>query len=338
MIIFRSSMLALVATIPCVLAFSLGTSRADDAQVTFDLPDTIECRDATPKDFQAAHPTLKVIEGKFRVSARFVAGSEGDIVDFLYVIASPDRRMRFQDYLPNTTLESTVADDRIEITDTTESVTATEGDAHVGYKVLNLGISRTKGAKKTESTHAKQIANRALVVSSGTTDREHGIFFKLRPSKLASLEGAKEFTFLATVPKTWRGDWCTISCDARARGKGFILKGGVVSAGVEQAQVGLYLAGDAEAVTLVQELRTVQEAHAAVLDRQLAKDGDGLLETMHAAVLTGYSTALCGMFKAKPPEQANIEAQKKSDPEHDQLEAAQKAVVEVQNRLRRLAE
>ena len=122
-----------------------------------------------------------------------------------------------QDFVPNTTLESTAADDHIEVTEATENSQAVDGTPDVGYKVLGLGISKSKGTKKTESNHYKQLAPRALVVSSGTTDREHGLFFKLRPSRAGSLEGAKEFQFLATVPKKWRGDWRTISCRAGQR-------------------------------------------------------------------------------------------------------------------------
>jgi hypothetical protein len=80
------------------------------AEVSFDLPESIECRDVTPPGFAAAD-YLKVIEGKLRISARVTSGVESEIVDFEYVIHSPDKRIRFQDYLPNTTLESAVADD-----------------------------------------------------------------------------------------------------------------------------------------------------------------------------------------------------------------------------------
>jgi len=87
----------------------------------------------------------------------------------------------------------------------------------------------------------------------------------------------------------------------------------------------------------VQELRIVQDAHATVLAQQLSKDGDGLLETMHQAIVTGYCTALCGVFKAKSEHQL-LEVHKKTDPEHDHVEKARAAVLDVQNRLRRLAE
>lgn len=304
------------------------------AQISFDLPDTIECRDVTPPDFAASHPTLKVIEAKLRISARVIEGDESEIVDFLYIITSPDKRLRIQDYLPNTTLESQYERDRIEVTEASEDQKGRINEARVAYKVFALGTTGTKSSKKSESNRYKQIAPKALVLSSGTTDREHGVFYRLRPSKDASLEGAKEFTFLAVVSRSWRGDWCTVSCAARANKKSFF-SSSVVPAGVAQTQIGLHLVGDAEAASLAEELRRVQETHAAVLAAHMANDGAGLMDTMYSAVtphryLTDYSAALCGIFGTKRSES-------RSEPA-DPLEEAQQAVSAVQDRLRHLAE
>ena len=75
----------------CVLAIFGRPVECRATQVAFDLPDTIECRDVTPEDFTTAHPTLKVIEAKFRISARVVDGNLTEIVDFLYVLNMPTR-------------------------------------------------------------------------------------------------------------------------------------------------------------------------------------------------------------------------------------------------------
>jgi hypothetical protein len=331
---FRSFSRALVAAAWFVTAYSTSVLAENTTRVVFDLPDTIECRDVTPHEFAVAHPALKVIEGKFRVSARIVSGAEGEVVDFLYFVASPNRKMRFQDYLPNTTLESTTADNVIEVTDTTENSNATDADAKVGYKATSFGVTKNKGTKKTESAHSKQVAAKALVVASGTTDREHGLFFKLRPSKADSLEGAKQFTFLATVPRTWRGDWCTISCAARAKSKNFLSKTVIAPAGIEQTQVGMYLAADEEAATLAEELRDELEAHAAVLASHMRKDGEGLLNTMYEAISSqsiSGKTTLCGIFNCKG------EGSRRSESERTKLEEAEQAVLYAQDRLSRLA-
>ncbi len=201
---------AVVAQAALVWALALKLSAgspavAADTRVVFDIPDKLECRDVTPETCAKAHPQLKVVEAKFRISASFVDGTEDSIVDFVYMITSPELRLKILDYLPNTTLESTLTDDTIEVADTTENSDAKTEDAKVAYRVLTLGTSRTQTAKKTESDHYKQIVSKALVLAAGTTHREHGVFFKLRPSKGTSLEGGKEFTFWPSSPRAGEG-------------------------------------------------------------------------------------------------------------------------------------
>ncbi len=80
----------------------------------------LECRDVTPDTCAAAHPDLKAIEAS---SDSLPASSRGrkPVVDFLYMLVSPGMRLKIHDYLPNTTLESGVTDDSIEVAETTEA-------------------------------------------------------------------------------------------------------------------------------------------------------------------------------------------------------------------------
>ncbi len=296
--------LVLAAAVLSAVGLTGATCPAVETKVVFDIPDKIECRDVTPEKCAAAHPNLKVIEAKFRISANFINGTEISVVDFIYLISSPEMRMQIQDYLPNTTLESTLTGDSIEVADTTESSATNSEDAHVAYRVLTLGGSKNQSTKKTESDKYKQIVPKALVLASGTTNREHGVFFKLKPSKLASLEGGKEFTFLAIVPRAWKGDWCTVVCAARANKKAFF-SSAVHLAGVEQAHVGLYLTGDHEASELAEKLCRVQEANGGVLSKQMAREATRLAESMHATTSTStslehYEEILHSLVKFRP--------------------------------------
>ncbi len=171
------------ATALWITSSSLATAWAHDTHIVFDLPPSIECRDVTPDDFRAAHSTLKVVEGTLRISARVAQGAESEIVDFLYVIEGPTNSMRFQDYLPNTFLESTVADDQIAISTGSENVNGGGLDAHVVYKPVTVGGQLNHNEKKSESSCYKKIVPKELVLASGTTNREHGVFFRLRPSR-----------------------------------------------------------------------------------------------------------------------------------------------------------
>lgn len=254
-----------------VLVMLPAVAVADDTVVSFDLPSSIECRDKTPPEFAQANPTLKVVEARFRVSARIVSGQATDVVDYLYVMTSPDRTWRVQDYLPNTTLESTVADDQIEFNNAAEKAHATGIDARVVYKMFTVGGTHTQSGKKSEASHFKQIASQDLVLAAGTTEREYGVFFRIRPSRFASLEGSREFTLTAVVPKSWRGDRAMITCTARAN-KSSLLSSSVVTAGDIRTEVGLYLSGDAEALGRAEALRVAHEHQERLLRKGPAKD------------------------------------------------------------------
>ena len=295
-----------------VLALSVMYEITWGAQVAFDLPSAVECRDVTPKEFSEVHPTLKVIEAKFHISARMIEGTPSDIVEFFYVFKT-DQTMRITDYLPNTTLESSVAEDHVEVTDSTENSKATGLDAHVTNKPLIFGGSHNQSSKKSESSHYKQIAAKDLVLASGTIDREHGVFFRLRPSRTESLEGGKEFMFVAIVPKTWRGSLCTMSCAAKAT-KHSVISTSVVPSGSDQVQVGMYLVGDVQAAALAEDLLLAQEAFGNLLMKHPKKEN----------VIQTISTEAAELFTGKTTRQRQESAK------------AEKAVSELQKRIEQL--
>jgi hypothetical protein len=305
-----------LAILAALFVTSLAPAVAEETHILFDLPPAIECRDVTPDDFRAAHPTLKVIEGTLRISARVAQGSESQVVDFLYVIEGSSNSMRFQDYLPNTFLESTVADDLIAVTSGTENATGGGLKAQVVYKPVTVGADLSHNQKNTESSCYKKIVPRELVLASGTTNREHGVFFRLRPSRTASLEGAKEFTFLATVPLAWRGDLCVIDCTARAKKTSFF-SSSVVPAGDARTTVPLHLMGDTAAADLARAFRRAQENYALALS---ARDREN--------VFSSISNHTVDLLTFKKPASAAT----------DQLAEAEKALLELQQQLAQLAQ
>jgi hypothetical protein len=294
-----------------VVVVAAAARAACAAEVKFDLPSSVECCDVTTKEFAQTHPTLKVIEAKFRISAK-IEGVAADIVEFFYVIKTD--RMRINDYSPNTKLESTVDSDHIEVTDATENANGTGADAHVVFKPFSLGGSHNRTTKKSESSHYKQIAAKDLVLSSGTIDREHGVFFRLRPSRSDALEGGKEFKLIAIVPRSWRGDLCTINCSAKAN-KRSVMSTSLVDAGTEAVQVGMYLAGDLEAAALAEDFRNTEEIYADLLNKQKAKGN----------VIQTISTEAAGLLTGKSARQ------------RQELENAEKAVEELRGQIEQLA-
>ena len=92
----------------------------------------------------------------------------------------------------------------------------------------------------------KKIAPKHLVVASGTTGEQHGVFFKLRPSPQSTLEGEHELTVRFVVPAIWRGDSVAVSCQATGQQKFLWLKQRKVWADQWDC-VAIYIAGDVEA-------------------------------------------------------------------------------------------
>ena len=273
----HTSLIALV-----VLVAATPDRLAADTKVTFDIPSKVECRDVTPEKCAAAHPTMKVIEAKFRISSSFIEGSEDSAVDLVYMISSPDMRLKVLDFLPNTTLESTTAEDLIDVVDNTENSDATTGEARVGYSVLSLKGSKNQFSRKTESNRYQRIAPKNLVLAAGTVNRGNGVIYKLRPSQGSSLEGAKEFVLLCIVPKTWRGDWCSVICSSRSNKKTAISSTVAIS-GIEHAHVGLYLTGDHEAGELADAMTAVQYAHGGLLSKYLSRQALHSVDDLHMA-------------------------------------------------------
>jgi hypothetical protein len=105
-----------------------------------------------------------------------------------------------------------------------------------------IGQTQTHGAK--ESFH--RLSPKQLVLASGTTDAEHGVFFKWRRSTQAALEGSREVTVRFLVPRGWRGDWVQLGCESWTIHRNYLGEK-LEPCGAAHAIVGLYLSGDADA-------------------------------------------------------------------------------------------
>ena len=93
--------------------------------------------------------------------------------------------------------------------------------------------------------------------------------------------------------------------------------------------MGLYLSGDREALALAEQLFEVQECNGALLSKQLAKEAEQLLVSMHEATaasspLATYDGWLHAVFKSKNSS--------------EEAERAKATMTDLQDRLGRLAQ
>ena len=272
---FHASQLAALVLALAAWASPFGQAYAAQPKVGFDLGYVVECRDVTQQAFAILHPDEKVIEANLRLSVRLERGEEQDLEQLLFEISSPAERLRVVDFLPKTLLEVD-AKDGVEVTKTTETIQSLGGTLGTNLAVTarnsnNNGLTLTQAlpAVNANTTHrnqtqetTKKIPQGKVVVASGTSDNEHGVYFKMKRSAVTPFEGVKTLSFRFVVPSDWRGDWVVLSAEAKGSFKRYLFKT-VETCGQAKAFIGLYLAGDAAAERSAVELAEQQEAYFA---------------------------------------------------------------------------
>jgi hypothetical protein len=251
-------------------------ARAAQPKVSFDLGYVVECRDVTPQAFAMLHPDEKILEANLRISVRVEQGDEKDVEQLQFEITSPGERLRIIDFLPRTQMEADAADN-IEVVKTSETIrslgasigttlsfAAGGPNAHGGVvtSALPAGNANTSHRNELKET-TKKVPPGRPVVTSGTLENEHGVFFKLKRSVTGSFEGIKLLSFRFVAPGGWRGDWLVMSCQATGTVKRYFFKASELI-GATKAFLALYSAGDGAAQRAALELAEAQEQYFAV--------------------------------------------------------------------------
>lgn len=244
----------------------LAAAQAGPPRVGFDVSYSVECRDVTPQECAEANPQSKIIEARFQVSALVRRGEEEDVKELMYVVLSPEKRLQVVDFEPKTQMESEFIDP-VQVVETDEDASSLNGSFSVEINPLsNLEVTPSAGASKTSKNNRQEkyakLAPRQLVVASGTMNRGHGVFFKLKPFSQVSLQGRKEFVCRFVVPKDWRADYVYVDCAAEPRSRS--PWPGSEPVGARRVLVGLYLQGDGEAREAAERLAYAYETYKRV--------------------------------------------------------------------------
>ncbi len=292
--VMRRGVVVAVAAWLCVVL--LGMAGAEPLQVEFDSYPVVACRDVTPAGFSDLWPGEKVVEARIRVSLRVVAGSSEDLREVLFEIRSAERRLRIDQFEPQTRMDSDLLEP-IQVTRRHEahrsfglglggSIAVPSSGVSAGIEpVANAGASRRE---VVTSTLKKRSSKRPIVIS-GTTHQGHGVFFKLRPSSQTSLEGVHDLKCLLRVPAAWRGDWLLLACRAEGCWTRYFVKADGVC-GQARYVLGLHAAGDDEARAAAERLARVQW-----VAREVALDRGEVLAEFPSGPLDASSRALAKM-------------------------------------------
>lgn len=241
---------------------------AELPRVQFDVALTVGCRDVTPASFAQINPDERLVEARFQISSLLLRGNEADLIEFLYVVDSPNQTMQVEDYLPKTTLSTDVVgsigfDERQEKSRSLGLNISGELSEHVK---ANASGSQTKS--KAERVQYEKLPPLELLSASGTMRRGTAAYFKMKPSARTSLEGAKEFVLILRVPAAWRGEYVRITCDAWGYERGVVKRlDEQKHCSRSEFYVALYAEGDIEAkqaaAAFVQRERQFRDVVAA---------------------------------------------------------------------------
>ncbi|MBM4000028.1 MAG: hypothetical protein FJ297_10910 [Planctomycetes bacterium] len=242
--------------------------------VEFDVPRSIACRDVSTEEFVALNPRERLMEARVPVST-LLRTEERGLIEFLYRLDCRAYGEEIVDYAPKTTLETPLAGNvgverRTE--DSRNAGLSVAGDWDpLGKGTGSAGIS----TKEMNTVKYDLLPPMDAVAASGTMNRRSSVYFKLRPTPRASLEGAREFTVVLRVPKEWRGEYVVVRCQAighRRSAAPSLDDRGVL--GDRTFSVALYGQGDAEAKAMAERFAESEwrmRRAAAVHRRQIEK-------------------------------------------------------------------
>jgi hypothetical protein len=215
------------------------------ACVRFDVCDVIACTGG-PTDLDPI-PGCELVEARFDISTFVHYGHDDDLVQFVFIVESPNRTARMVGYSPRNELGS-------EIAGTMNFTRQTEHNRTFGLtgsaqfeNLLSASSNASDSVRESENVQYQSSPPKQQLVASGTLSRGHGVYFKIRPSSQTSLEGAKSFTLVLAVPSEWRADWLRVRCAAYSRRVASRSESAEPICGSASFLVALHRAGDSEA-------------------------------------------------------------------------------------------
>ena len=243
-----------------VLATASQAATAAGPRIDFDVPEAVACREVAREEAVDETPTDKFIEARFQISSLLRSGREADLSHYLYRIEDVRRTMQVVDYLPKTQLSSQIVG-KVSVDAKQGGSSNIGGSLSARYDGIATGSLNAGASKSSESrVRYELLPPKELLAASGTILRGHGVYFKLRPSKQTSLEGAKEFVCVLRVPASWQAGTVTIHCEAFGTAKG-----GTSVCGRAEFRVALYLPGDEKAKAAAVELVRAKGAYERAL-------------------------------------------------------------------------
>lgn len=257
------SRLTLTTTV-VFLHFGLSAVQATaEPRVQFDVSRTVACHTISDVAQPAVQPGEKLIQARVSVSLLAYRGEAEDVDECLYRFESGTGTTQVVDYLPRTTMDSSV-EGNIRVQRNEEKSSQLNLSVNGGFEIVQADGGGSKSEASRAAMEYELIPPQDVVAAVGTTSRSTGVYFKLRRTPQISLEGSRDFLITLRVPIDWRGGYFRAHCQAVQRTQ---RDSQVVGTGT--FVVPLYLAGDLQSKRLAENLsNSEQRLYAAALKNQ----------------------------------------------------------------------
>ena len=196
------------------LCIAGGFCNAAVGQVAFDVNASAPVRSLNAPNAFARTPNSRLVSVELDVSTLFHPGAEQNVKEVMVQAACRRDDVVVVDYSPRTELQSDI-DGPMQIVQEKDQSRDANLQGFGGYP----GIGSIAGAwnESEYQTHSVQFLQkpiRELTVAAGTTNRQRGVYFKLRPNSQSTLEGSRKLGILLSVPENWRADLMDVTIQA----------------------------------------------------------------------------------------------------------------------------
>ena len=228
----------------------LATGACGLGQVAFDVNGSAPVKALYAHSAFSRTANSRIVSVELDVSTLFQPGAGDSITEMMVQAVCRREDVVVVDYWPRTELQSDV-DGPMRIIQETDTARDANLQGLGGYPgIVGVSGAWNQSDYQSQSVQYLQRPARELTVAAGTTHRQRGVYFKLRPNSQTTLEGSRKLSVLLAVPENWRADLMDVTIQA---------------AGLEAPQFRRegVLAKQSFVVALYQENDTVAKAAAA---------------------------------------------------------------------------
>ncbi|MFN4905908.1 MAG: hypothetical protein ACK5EO_15795 [Planctomycetota bacterium] len=183
-------------------------------QVAFDVNASAPVRSLYAHSAFARTPNSRLVSLELDVSTLFQPGAEQAVKEIMVQAVCRRDDVVVVDYWPRTELQSDI-DGPVQVLQERDQARDGNLQGFGGYP----GIGSVSGAwnqsdYQSQSVQFLQRPARELTVAAGTTNRQRGVYFKMRPNSQTTIEGSRKLGVLLSVPENWRADLMDVTVQA----------------------------------------------------------------------------------------------------------------------------